>query len=60
MEKWHRRLHELVGTMDSPLSDDSSSQWLRDAAFWHRDEPLDEGEIVGWLFIHEEKGMRMK
>lgn len=60
METWHKRLRELIEQSESSSIDDSSSLRLRDAAFWHCDDPLDEGEIVGWLFIHEDDGLRMK
>jgi hypothetical protein len=29
-------------------------------AAWSQDEAFDVGEIVGWLFTHEEKGRRGK
>ena len=60
LETWHIRLRDLIEQTKSSSDDDSSSHWLRDAEFWHYDEQLDEGEIVGWLFIHEEDGLRMK
>jgi len=60
MEKWHNRFRDLIERTESSFDDDSSSYKLRDEAFWHCDDPLDEGEIVGWLFIHEDDGLRMK
>ncbi|NQT35329.1 short-chain dehydrogenase [bacterium] len=60
MQLWHDRIDELRAQAHIIDSKDTSSQFLRDATFWHPDKPIDEGELVGWLFIHEEKGRRMK
>ena len=60
MEKWHQRLDLLRANTMSIKDNNSSSHNLRDVSFWHPDSPLDEGELVGWIFIHEDKGRRMK
>jgi len=60
MEKWHERLNELIHQAESVSENDTSSNSLRDKAFWNAEETLDEGEVVGWLFIHEDEGRRMK
>lgn len=60
MMKWKNRLQELISQADQIPSTDTSSTHLRDFAFWQKDSALDEGEIVGWLFIHEDEGKRMK
>ncbi len=60
MEKWQTRLKLLKSQALAVINDDTSSHTIRDASFWNFDHPLDEGEIVGWIFIEEEKGLRMK
>ncbi|MDP8241285.1 MAG: hypothetical protein P9X24_19525 [Candidatus Hatepunaea meridiana] len=60
MKKWHDRIGEILKHAGKIGGDDSSSQFIRDATFWHPDDPLDEGELVGWIFINEDKGKRMK
>lgn len=60
MVHWHKRLGDLVKESKSIDVTDTSSRIIRDVAFWHTDKPLDEGEIVGWIFINEDKGLRIK
>ncbi len=60
MVKWQERLMLLKNQALAVTTDDTSSHTIRDAAFWSFDKPLDEGELVGWIFIEEEKGLRMK
>lgn len=60
MELWQERIRKLLDQASSVNEEDSSSQFLRDNNFWHADDPLNEGELVGWIFIVEEKGRRMK
>ncbi|MBT7615646.1 MAG: hypothetical protein HN590_00005 [Calditrichaeota bacterium] len=60
IEKWHDRLRKLLSHANSVAANDTSSHSLRDMSFWHTDKPLNEGEIVGWLFIEEDEGRRMK
>ncbi|MDP8228575.1 MAG: hypothetical protein P9M15_03890, partial [Candidatus Electryoneaceae bacterium] len=60
MGKWLDRLNELRAQAQGIGQDDTSSQHIRDWTFWHSDRPLDEGELVGWIFIHEDEGRRIK
>jgi len=60
MSLWQHRLTQLKQEAALTPAGDSSSHSERDAAFWRFDRSLDEGEIVGWLFIEEEQGRRMK
>lgn len=60
MEKWQKRLGLLNRQVFSLDPEDTSSHTIRDASFWNAAGPLDEGELVGWIFIEEEQGRRMK
>ncbi len=60
MQKWHDRLKKLIECAKRDVNDESSSNFLRDSAFWRLDSDLNEGELVGWLFIEEDQGRRMK
>ncbi|MBM3325602.1 MAG: short-chain dehydrogenase [Calditrichaeota bacterium] len=60
MERWQCRFKRLLEQVAAVDISDTSSQILRDKTFWHPDKPLDEGEIVGWIFIDEDDGNRMK
>ncbi len=64
MAKWQSRLQELQRQIKAELEGDTSSYYDRlypASRMWTSDEiRFDIGEIVGWLFIHEEHGRRMK
>jgi hypothetical protein len=60
MKHWQDRIKKLLGSSILVEDGDTSSRILRDADFWHPDEPLDEGELVGWIFSYEDKGLRIK
>lgn len=63
MARWQSRLSGLRAFLATLAEADASSAYDRvypSAAMWSRDDSFDVGEIVGWLFIHEEKGRRGK
>ena len=60
MQRWHDRLKAILEQAGESDGSDTSSNILRDMNFWHSDQPLDEGELVGWIFIHEDEGRRIK
>jgi len=60
MERWQERFKLLKKQAIATYSGDTSSHTIRDADFWNFDGELNEGELVGWIFIDEEKGKRMK
>ncbi|MFH0766242.1 MAG: short-chain dehydrogenase [Calditrichota bacterium] len=57
---WQNRLRLLLQQAGSIDNGDTSSAVYRDLTFWRSDQPLDEGELVGWIFINEDKGRRIK
>ncbi len=64
MAKWKARLKDLRRQIRAELDGDSSSYYDRlypASRLWQPEEiRFDIGEIVGWLFIFEEHGRRMK
>jgi hypothetical protein len=60
MKHWQERLRILMTEAAAVGADNTSSRFLRNTHFWRPDEPLDEGELVGWIFITEDQGRRMK
>jgi hypothetical protein len=62
--KWQLRLQEIQRQITAELDGDTSSYHDRlhpASRMWTSDEiRFDIGEIVGWLFIYEENGRRMK
>ena len=65
MARWKQRIVNILWeakVMPSP-DFDSSSRWGRamsDPANWQLQTEMNIGEIVGWIFINEEEGGRMK
>ncbi|MFA9490460.1 MAG: short-chain dehydrogenase [Anaerolineales bacterium] len=63
MQRWQRRLRELKESITTILEGAASSRFDRaypSTMTWQDDDSFDIGEIVGWLFIVEEKGRRGK
>ena len=60
MKKWQKRLSELIKEAESIPEIDTSSTHVRTKVYWNNFEELNIGRICSWLFIHEEKGLRMK
>jgi hypothetical protein len=59
-EIWQKRLRIIIEEVESISIDDTSSRFERNYDFWNKFEEIDEGKIVSWIFIEEEKGERMK
>ncbi len=60
MEKWKTRLQTLLAEAATMDPDDTSSRYDLPADFRNPESPLPIGKVVGWLFIQEEHGLRMK
>ncbi len=60
MMHWKERISQIIANIDSIDEDDSSSQYEWDRYFWLEDEKIDIGKVVGWIFVNEDKGLRMK
>jgi hypothetical protein len=63
MAMWQSRLQMLAEEVQRQLTGESSSRYdrvYRTARRWQVKDSFDIGEIVGWLFVHEEDGQRMK
>jgi NAD(P)-dependent dehydrogenase (short-subunit alcohol dehydrogenase family) len=61
--RWQARLQAIKTATQVVLEGDTSSRYDRTYQAmreWHDDDSIDVGEIVGWLFIHEEEGRRGK
>lgn len=59
-ELWIKRFKKIIEETEKIPKDDTSSRFVRDREFWNNYEEIDIGKIVGWLFIYEELGERMK
>jgi hypothetical protein len=58
--KWQDRINKIISEAESIPDDDTSSMHVRNKRYWKNFETIDIGKVVGWIFIVEEEGMRMK
>jgi hypothetical protein len=59
-ELWIKRFNKIIEETEKIPKEDTSSRFVRDREFWNNYQEIDIGKIVGWLFIYEELGERMK
>lgn len=63
MLKWKNRTTHILGEIASLPSKDTSSRITRNRDYWYHDKEEKDihlGKVAAWIFIHEEKGQRMK
>ncbi len=60
MKIWQERLQTIINEAESLPETDTSSMYVRNKKYWNNFNSIDIGKIVGWIFIKEEKGERMK
>lgn len=60
MAVWQKRIKDLMAEAEAIPDSDTSSLHVRTRHYWNYYETIDLGKVVSWLFIHEEKGTRMK
>lgn len=60
MVNWQRRIKAIMDEANSIHYSDTSSMHVRTKKYWNNFEVIDLGKVVGWIFIREEKGERMK
>ncbi len=57
---WQERIRKIKEEIEAIPEDDTSSKYDRDREYWYETNELEPGKIVGWLFLQEEQGLRMK
>jgi hypothetical protein len=60
IKHWQNRLQLLMNEANTIPAHDTSSHYVRTKRYWNHFEKIDIGKVVGWLFINEEQGLRMK
>jgi len=63
MARWQARLSAIRAEIAQTLSGDTSSRLDRifaDSRAWRANDTFDIGEVVAWIFIHEDAGRRGK
>ena len=57
---WQKRFLQIVGLADGIPQDDTSSRYHFGREYWAVDSTINIGKLVAWIFMNEEKGMRVK
>lgn len=60
MKDWQARIKKIIDEAEGISPTDTSSMHVRTKKYWNNFEVIDIGKVVGWIFIKEEKGERMK
>ncbi|MEW6702948.1 MAG: short-chain dehydrogenase [Bacteroidota bacterium] len=60
MKTWQKRIKTIIDEAEKINPTDTSSMHVRTKKYWNNFETIDIGKVVGWIFIKEEKGERMK
>jgi len=60
MEFWKNRIQAIIDEANNISVEDTSSLHVRTKKYWNNFKHIDIGKVVSWIFIHEEKGKRMK
>lgn len=60
MKNWQTRIKTIIDQAEGIDPIDTSSMHVRTKKYWNNFEIIDIGKVVGWIFIKEEKGERMK
>ncbi len=60
LDRWCGRARTILEGLEAVPEDETSSRHHHDRSYWRPDHPLDIGKAVAWVFIHEDRGERMK
>jgi len=60
MQFWLKRINALMKEAMAIDEKETSSRHVRTKQYWNNFEEISIGRVVSWIFIHEEKGTRMK
>lgn len=60
MAAWLKRIKAIMDEATAISEKETSSLHVRTKQYWNYFEEISIGRVVSWIFIHEEKGTRMK
>ncbi|UCH09050.1 MAG: short-chain dehydrogenase [Fidelibacterota bacterium] len=58
--KWQHRARAILEETARIPAGETSSRFEHDVTYWSVDEPLNVGKAAAWIFVHEDKGLRVK
>ncbi len=60
MEVWIQRFNEIYSFIKTQEEEDTSSRFHHGQLYWKINEPINIGKLAAWIFINEDKGLRIK
>ena len=57
---WKERFKNIMAQSEMMTESSYSSRFVFNNDYWHNFEDINIGKVVGWIFINEERGLRMK
>lgn len=60
MRLWQERMQSIQDELNDIPTDDTSSQFHHGPRYWRAEQPVNIGKVVAWIFINEDKGLRVK
>ena len=60
MAVWFNRFNNIMEEVKAVPNGDTSSQYDRNYEYWRPGDNIQVGKVVGWIFLFEEEGIRMK
>lgn len=57
---WKERFNNIINQTEKEFDNSYSSKVVFTKEYWDNFKDINIGKIVGWIFINEEKGLRMK
>ena len=60
MKLWLERVQNIIDFVDGIPKDDTSSQYHHGIQYWDAQESMNIGKVAAWIFINEDKGLRIK
>ena len=60
MELWRNRIQQIVNYVAGLDPHDTSSRYHHGLPYWDIEGPINIGKVLAWIFIHEDKGLRIK
>jgi len=59
-KEWRQRLINIIKDTEKKSDAQFSSRYVFNREYWNSFEDINIGKVAGWIFINEEKGIRMK
>jgi hypothetical protein len=60
MVSWQDRVKQINQYVNALPKDDSSSKHHHGKHYWGKDSGTNIGKVAAWIFINEDKGLRIK